>query len=413
MSAHAKYSPSDADRWMLCAAALVEFPKVDGTDTVYSLEGTNAHQLLEDCLLEGTDATSYVGTRLFDEPTGEFAGEPKLDPQVSQDMADHIQTVQDYIYDRYNNAYPDDEPELWTEAKVEIVPDLCGGTMDVALWWPKAQVLEVIDLKYGQGVIVDPDGHQLKLYAVGVILKRKLKPKKVLMTVAQPRGFSSAGPIRTEELHNHDAAYANVLNRVHYLENLPAEGRDYEPSDKGCMWCPGRNTCKGRDAVLFEKGKEMFEDLDPVKGTTELTDKVQWLVENGDALVDEVNAAKSMMLQRVLREGPSYGHKAIMGKANRIWSGSPEEIEKTLREDFKLRAMDITVPKLLGIPAIEKAVKKLKPKRVNDLQELIVKPQGAPKLVHENAAGKPIVENAESMFEEVDASDSEETLEFL
>jgi hypothetical protein len=407
MGAHAKYAPSDSDRWLSCDAALSEFPKLGGEDTVYSLEGTNAHQLLEDCLLEGADPSSYIGTELFEKATGKFAGKPELDSVVSKDMADHIQAVQLYIYDRFENGYPNDECQLWTEAKVEINA-LCSGTMDVALYWSEAKVLEVIDLKYGRGVIVSPDSPQLKIYANGVIQKRKLKPKKVLLTIAQPRGFSKEGPIRTEEFHNYAEHFSAVIDRVEYLENLPLEGRSYGPSDKACRWCSGRNTCKGRDSVLFDKAKELFEKEDPVKSEPDkVTPKVRWLAEHGDSLVDEVNAAKAMLLQHVLRDGPSHGYKAVLGRANRIWAASPEVVKEALRHEYRLRVSDFTQSKLLGIPAIEKVVKKLKPDKVKDLKDLIVKPQGSPKLVLDSSPGKPIIENAESMFEEFSSSESE------
>ena len=412
MSTHAKYAPSDSDRWMSCEAAIIEYPST-GEDNKYTLEGTNAHQLLELCLREATDAATYVGKTMFPKPPKELANERCLDRKVGEEMAEYVQTVLDYIGERYN-AYNED-PELWSEVRVAIHQE-CDGTLDVGMYWKKAKLLEIIDLKYGKGVIVDPDCSQLKIYANGLIQTRKLQGKltRVLLTVAQPRGFSPEGPIRSVGYEDFEDDAREILARVAFLESLYREGSEleYGPSDKACQWCTGRNTCTGRDRILFDKAQDMFDEITEVR-PSEVSDKVKWLATNGAALVEEINNAKALMLEHVLANGPSEGFKAVQGSANRVWSEDKAIIEDLLRKDFKLRLGDVTTPKLLGIPAIEKVVAKLKPRRVKDLKDLIVKPTGAPKLVGESAGGTPIIRNAESMFEEIPSQSEGETLDFL
>ena len=232
-----------------------------------------------------------------------------------------------------------------------------------------------------------------------------------MLTIAQPRGFSPEGAIRSVEYLDFSNDAKEILARVVFLGDLYREGSklDYGPSDLACMWCPGKNTCKGRDSLLFDKAQDMFESIDsqsePELG---LTDKVKWLAANGAALIDEINHAKSLMLEHVLEHGPDHGFKAVQGSANRVWTEDKELIQAWLRSSLRLRLGDVTTPKLNGIPAIEKLVKKLKPKRLDDLYEKIMKPIGSPKLVSEDAGGKPVIRNAESMFEEVP-----EELDFL
>ena len=416
MSTHAKFAPSDSDRWMSCEAAIAEFPST-GEDNKYTLEGTNAHSLFEECLREARDAQFYVGAKLFPKPPKELASEPSCSRVVSQEMADYIQTVLDYVTQRYNDY--DEDPELWSEVRVAVHQE-CNGTLDVGMYWKKARLLEIIDLKYGKGVIVDPDCSQLKIYGNGLIQTRKLQGKvdKVMLTVAQPRGFSPEGPIRSVEYMDFTNDAIEILSRVVFLGDLYREGAklDYGPSDKACQWCAGKNTCPGRDKLLFDKAQDMFEEITEDAVPTELTEKVKWLAANGAALIDEINHAKSLMLEHVLAKGPAHGFKAVAGSSNRVWKEDKAEIEAWLRSSLKLRLMDITTPKLNGIPAIEKIVKKLKPKRAEELREKIMKPQGAPKLVPEDAGGSPIIRNAESMFEEItdlpDGSD-DEVLDFL
>ena len=417
MSTHAKFAPSDSDRWMSCEAAIVEYPNT-GAENKYTLEGTNAHSLFEKCLRDATDANQYVGEIMFPKPPKDLAQEPEVSRIVSQDMADHVQTVLDYVGERYNDY--DEDPELWSEVRVAIHQE-CNGTLDVGMYWKKQRLVEIIDLKYGKGHIVDPDCSQLKVYANGLIQTRKLQGDldTVMLTVAQPRGFSPEGPIRSVEYLDFNNEGKEIVARVAFLESLYREGSklDYGPSDAACQWCEGRNTCPGRDKILFDKAQDLFEDIPSVEATpsTELTDKVKWLAANGAALVDEINHAKGLMLEHVLESGPAHGFKAVQGSANRVWTEDKVEIEALLRKDFKLRLGDVTKPTLLGIPAIEKVVKKLKPRRVEDLKALIMKPTGAPKLVPEDAGGTPVIRNAESMFEEIADSprEPEETLDFL
>lgn len=61
MSAHAKYSPSGAHRWMPCPGSIALELDIPNTSSEYADEGTSAHHILSTCLLDGTDAERFIG----------------------------------------------------------------------------------------------------------------------------------------------------------------------------------------------------------------------------------------------------------------------------------------------------------------------------------------------------------------
>lgn len=399
---HAHYAPSDAVRWLNCPAALIKFPGEDGDDSVHSLEGTNAHTLLELCLRQGIDAAEFVGDTIFPEPTGAFEGEERLSPIVSQEMAEHIDSVLVHIYRQYDSR--DSVPELFAEAKVKILRDLCWGTMDCALWWAKDQHLEVIDLKYGQGHMVSPDSDQLRLYALGTARKLEVMSsvKSIALSIAQPRGHDPDGPFRTHhwevDLIKYSIKIGEIIGSREAMKKSESYDPAYVPSEDACRWCPGKHQCPGRDKELYDKAKDMFKpENKPEVKPVELNEKMIWLVQHGDELADEIAFARSLMLDHVVANGPAHGMKVVTGTKNRQWTEKPAVMEDFLRNDLKLRLKDITSPKLLGIPAIEKLVKR-SPAKLAKLMEKIEKPVGAAKLVRDTTAGDSI--NGENgMFE--------------
>ena len=378
---HASFAPSDADRWMECHSALYTYPKPEDFDNVYTVEGTNAHKLLETALLAGKDVTDYVGKEMF-------APYEDLATAVTVEMADYVQSVQDYIYDRFHNLHPDEVPELFAETKVTINAD-CYGTADVTLYWRDANEIEIIDLKYGVGVLVDPDGHQLRLYALGAMKTRKLAtPDKVTLTIAQPRGRH---PIKIRSFPLTGPAlrvYGKEVNKiVKFVKTKPEDS--FSPSEEACQWCPGKLTCPARNAAVLENVPDMDEEM------TEINKKVIWLATHAKQLREQIAEAERLLLVHVYEHGPAHGFKAVAGQSRRTWAEDEATVLATLRKEYKLLLGDITQQKLKGIPDLEKLVAKKKPKRVDEFhKELIFKPEAQPRLALADASGVAITQEA-------------------
>jgi hypothetical protein len=413
MSKHATYAPSDAERWGPggCDIALTLFPKTGGNDSLESLEGTFAHALLELCLRHQKRPSDYLNKECFYGIIPKDYEGKRPDTHCRQDMIDAIEPVIDYISDRFFHI-ENEVPVLWSEAHTVLVPDLCEGTVDCALYWEKAGVLEIIDLKYGKGIMVEADTPQLGIYAAGIARDMKCKKlNKVLTTVAQPRGHHPAGVIRTYERSGADLMLfaENIKGRIEYLEKLNGTGKG-NPSKGACMWCPGRKQgCEWRTNVATEeaiKVVDVAEKILDVPSGTPFTEDELFLIENAEIIEQVLTAARARLVDQILSGGEGHGYVLEEGRANRIFKHGEEEMKKILNKQFRLKVADITTPKLNGIPAIEKVAKKnLSEAKLAEFQTLIEKPRGKPKLVlASEAKGKPY-QSAETMFEKTDEVD--------
>jgi hypothetical protein len=116
---------------------------------------------------------------------------------------------------------------------------LLGGTSDVVL--ANDDELVVVDLKYGAGVIVEPDADQLFCYMVGL---RALvgKRKSYRNVIIQPRARHMDGPVREYVITDAelDAFNARLLHAVeaNYKRTEPRTSGDH------CRWCRAAPTCK-------------------------------------------------------------------------------------------------------------------------------------------------------------------------
>ncbi len=89
---------------------------------------------------------------------------------------------------------------LWIEQrfKLEAInpPFEAGGTADAVIFHDGAQLLEVVDLKGGRGIVVEALGNkQARTYALGAVLNNPgLDIQEVKVTIVQPRRRTGTGP---------------------------------------------------------------------------------------------------------------------------------------------------------------------------------------------------------------------------
>lgn len=274
--AHAKWSPSSAHRWMECDASMAEelaYVRVDSS-SVYADEGTAAHTLLADCLLQKKNAADFLGREIIvdtlDE-NGYIIHQRSF--TVDEDMAENIQRVIDSVMVRVEMG--------WT-LLVEQRVDFSGyigmsnqfGTADIILISPDGTHVSVEDLKYGKGHKVYPDGnHQMLTYAVGVLetFDGLLGDFQHFdMRVHQPRmGFEGATEktLTRDEILEHAekmkaAAYRNAFYIARKLDGREIDKKGYKPGPKTCLWCKHKPNCEAHDRMVADEIAQDFRDLD-------------------------------------------------------------------------------------------------------------------------------------------------------
>ena len=184
MAKHALLSASGAHRWLECTpSALLElqFPQ---TTSEYAEEGTAAHEL---CELTARYFLGEVSEMDFENRRDELAKGPYYNAEMQECANDYAR----FIAEKTKAAQESCE-DAFTELEVRVdfskyVKD-GFGTGDCLIVADK--LLHIIDLKYGQGVLVNAEENpQMMLYALGAlrIFDCLYDIETVSMTIYQPR----------------------------------------------------------------------------------------------------------------------------------------------------------------------------------------------------------------------------------
>lgn len=355
-SKHALLSASKAERWLNCPPSMrLELTvEKERTSSPYAEEGTRAHALCEMKLKQhfGWDA----------EPC-----EPDDDA-----MDEYTTQYVDFVVEEYNeNLKTTPDAKLFVELELkldEYVPEGFGTSDAVIVSDSK---LEVIDFKYGQGITVKAkDNPQLMLYALGSYLDLSTLYcfDTVKMTIFQPR------------IDNIDSYEIPLQTLIDWAENVvkptarmafDGEG-EYRVGDH-CKYCDAAAICRAR-------AEEAFNIIDAEQATPPLLDdsEIPAILDKLDATEAWIKAIRQYALDRAVKDGVEWkGYKIVAGQSRR-------KITDPIAASKRFEAMgyaleDYTTTSLKGITELEKLCgKKVFNEKVADL---VVKPEGAPKLV--------------------------------
>lgn len=330
MSDHAKRSPSAASRWMGCPGSVAFIGDARSSDTLYSLEGTFAHDLFAQALLLDTDADSFVGRTKVVKLNGE-----DVTLTFKQEDVAPLQAAINYVRILVMNL----DAEMHVEVKVKhhaAALEESNGTADVVLVSPGR--LDVIDLKWGKGVAVAVEGNpQLMLYGGGAVdtIWRRDRPDEVLHTVGlhilQPRLNSmDSHEITRQELHDFigDACKAAIATEM--LDAPLIAG-------KHCKFCPKAQGCPAIYEQALAAAKDFFPTGDvavttdppaPVEMSNEHLQRVLKLAPVIETWLSQVAAEA---LTRATRGERFDGYKLVERLSNRKWAKTEQEVAEALR----------------------------------------------------------------------------------
>lgn len=272
--AHAFLSPSGAPAWMRCNAKPFREEGLPDNGSDASNEGTAAHFLLEQCLIQGVDADKFTGCSIAVGDTVEFHTSGKW--PVGPEMTREIQKVLDL-------ARSDAEGATIYSEQVLPISQFTGeegatGTCDMIV--VRGRTLRVRDLKYGRGVQVFAEGNeQLLIYGGAALDEFDLlgEVETLELCIDQPR-------LNHYDMWTISVADAKVLlEKIRQTADLilttEPETLAAEPGDKQCKFCKAKATCEEyRDFVLGAIVDD-FVDLD--KGAVEVSiDQAEKLLAN-------------------------------------------------------------------------------------------------------------------------------------
>jgi len=199
MSQHATLSPSGAHRWLHCPGSVALEAGYPDDSSEFADEGTAAHFLAEQCLLQRANASEFIDMEiaLWADPETETSGVNfavsllgkkgltiSNSFTVGDDMAGHVQKYVDYV--RAIGG------ELMVEQRLSI-EHLTGepgakGTADAVI--VLGDEIIIVDLKYGRGVKVSAEkNEQLAIYALAALREFEFLGdfKRVRLVINQPR----------------------------------------------------------------------------------------------------------------------------------------------------------------------------------------------------------------------------------
>lgn len=382
--AHAKLSPSAAERWLACPASIrMEAQVPPEQESSYAREGTVAHTLAE---LKASLAFGKITKAVFTKRHARWyrENEDLLTDEVEIEMERHTDAYVALLQERMA-LYPNSV--LFLEQRLDTGVPSCWGTSDAVIVSP--QHVEIVDFKYGAGVAVEAHGNpQLRLYACGAMdtYAGLLGDTEVIrITVHQPR----MDHILTEEI---TPEALDEWRRVKVIPVADVALNDpdapFGPSDEACRWCPASGRCRAQLEAVFAQDFEVKPDVLEPEEVAEVLAKTK-MVE------DWLNAFKEAALDRAYSGGETIpGYKVVL-------SGGKRSVRDNERALEALRALgfddsEVAAVKVKGIGDLEKLLGKEKFEEVLEKPGIVAKSDGKPALVPESDGRPAIAPNSEA-----------------
>jgi len=374
---HAILSASGAHRWIECPPSARLEQQFPDEQSVYAEEGAIAHELAETRLRQALGEKVRLSPRVT---RSEFYNEA---------MEDHIATYVSFAMERINaHKAQHSDTLVMFEQQLDFsqwVPE-GFGTGDVVIISDHA--LEIIDLKYGQGVKVGAVGNpQLRLYGLGAYGTYGMlyDIQQFHLTIVQPR------------LDHMSTETIGIWALLEWAEEVIVPAAKLAYAGEGafhpgphCRFCRARFTCRARAEANLELAKYDFAEPETLT-LEELSD----ILAQAEELQNWVSDVRQYALQQALSGEDIPGWKVVEGRSMRKWAD--EEAVKEILRGAGYTDADILRLDLKGITDIEKLLGK---KRFAELlSDHIIKPPGKPTLVPETDS-RPALNSAAADFSE-------------
>jgi hypothetical protein len=392
---HSTLGASSASRWMSCPGSvrLSEGAPPRPTSRA-AIEGTGAHALAELCLRHQQDPTVYIGTTLEGvEVTDEMAEFVRLFVEYCQKLPGLHFIEQQFSLAELNPPAP-----MFGTADFVAV-DYDGDSV------PGQRILEVVDLKYGTGVVVDVNANkQLRYYALGCFLGLPARVRELIdrvrITIVQPRAAHVDGVIRSEEL--------SIAELIDYTNELMDAARaTLEPdaplvTGSHCRWCPASGLCPAQQEAASLAAQTDFSVLPPAPPPVALVPIPQLAEWAGKfhILEEWISAVRARLVGELEAGREVPGYKLVEKRATREWADAGV-VEQWLRTQG-YAGEDIFVMKLKSPAQVEKLVGKK-----NVPAEYVVKQSSGTKMVSNEHPGQAVAAGPAVDFAALTAGEQE------
>lgn len=394
VKAHATLGASNASRWWACPGSVALTRDMPNASSEYAQEGTAAHALAELALKNGVSCHTYVGITLEGH-------------EVTEEMADYVDIFVDYCQSRKS-----EKSQVFIEQQFSLAalnpPEPMFGTADCVVLdeltqQPRLVSLEVVDLKYGQGVAVDAfENKQLLYYALGVCLQFHSAPiHDVKVTIVQPRASHPDGIIRSFEL--------DITDVMGFAQELMEHARATQVAGAAlvagshCRFCPASGKCPAQLQAAQEVAMAEFSTVEShiLPAPEALTDEQFAAVLSKAHIIDGWLSAVRRRAFDMLSRGESVpGQKLVAKRAMRRWVDPDETTGWLTAKGYS--DDDIFVKKVKSPAQVEKLLKSKKEKLPEDL---VVAESSGYNMVPESHPGTAVVLSAGADFPAIGAGE--------
>lgn len=368
MPKHAFLSASASDRWLHCPPSAKLCAQEEDTGSPYALEGSDAHELCQYELEKhlGRDAKdprpnlTYYNEEMQEGADGYVAFVMEQLAAIKETCSDPAVLVEQALdFSRWVNH------GFGTGDCVIIADDL----------------LQIIDYKYGLGVLVSASGtdgtgnSQLKLYALGAIdtFGDLYDIKRVRLSIYQPR---------RQNIDSYDMTVEDLLrwadNTLAPIAKLAFDGEGDFAAGDHCVFCKIRATCRKR--AEYNQSLARYDFAPP---PTLSPEEIAEILPQLDQLTSWADDLKSWALQEAVKGTTFPGYKLVEGRSNRRFTD-----ENTVAKIITDAGYDAWERKLQTITSLTKQMGR---KTFNELLgSYIEKPQGKPVLVPATDSRSPL-----------------------
>ena len=240
------------------------------------------------------------------------------------------------------------------------------GTNDALIYDEGSGVLEVIDLKGGQGKAVDAEENpQLMYYALGALLAHPAwGVTEVKLTIVQPRAVHRDGPIRSWSTTPFDLQmWAEKLKELAEATENPNAPLVAGP---WCKFCPIEGTCPANKAQAIKAAMADFAAHPSDLSVAELAS----ILTEASRIEDWIRAVRKYAFDRLNSGQPVDGFKLVAKRPRRVWAAPEFDIVATVMGLISVDENKLYKRELLSPTQMEKLV----PKHLRaDLAELVDK----------------------------------------
>ena len=392
---HSLVGGSSCERWLNCPASvqLIAQSNIEDKSSTYANEGNAAHHLLAICLDKNEEPWQYIDEEI--QVNNDIF-------KVTSEMSNHVQTCLTFVNKLINEhaALDGQMPIVHSEVVLQsyLDPEVISE-LDILI--ETFTKLIVIDFKYGQGIVVEPDSWQNKYY--GYLAYENAKnaypmEAPVDLYIVQPRIPHPNGRIRVFE--------TTVEEMVNTFQDkiIPGIVETRNPNaifkvGSWCRFCAAKHNCN----AIKNEALDFDIDIEPEgMSSEELGESIM----RTDVILQYYKSLLAEGLKRAKQGEAIAYHKLVYKQANRRFrdmmkDGGDEEIKLVDALVNNFGDEDIYAPKTLKSPA---GIEKL-PYGKPFVKRWAYKPTSELTLVHQSHKSPAVKITPGELFGEQDGKD--------